>query len=98
VNLTPEQGAFNTFTVFFDGTPGAADFNGTPGSAPMQYVEVDDVDVQYALKPENQCQTFLPSMTKGAPSLQDIYSLASYDLYTMAGKSATLPPSTCNKP
>ncbi len=94
--LTPEQGAFNTLTVFFDGTPGAADFNGIPGPAPMQYVEVDDVDVQYALKPENQCQILLPSMTKSAPSLQDIYSLASYDLYTMNGKSATLPPSTCN--
>ena len=72
VNLTPEQGAFNTLTIFFDGTPGAADFNAIPGPAPMRYVEVDDVDVQYALKPENQCQTFLPSMTKGPPSLQDI--------------------------
>lgn len=96
VNLTPEQGAFNTLTVFFDGTRDAADFDGTPGSQPMQYVEVDYVDVQYAQKPKNQCQTFLPSMIKGPPSLQDIYNLASYDLYTMAGKPATLPPTTCN--
>jgi hypothetical protein len=35
-------------------------------------------------------------MTQGPPSLQDIYNLASYDLFTMAGKPATLPPSTCS--
>jgi len=96
VNLTPEQGAINTLTVFFDGAKDAADFDGTPGSAPVQYVEVDYVDVQYAQDPKHQCQTLLPSMTKAPPSLQDIYSLASYDLYTMAGKPATLPPTTCN--
>lgn len=62
----------------------------------MQYVEVDYVDVQYALKPSHACQTFLPSMAQGSPSLQDIYNRASHDLLTMAGKSATLPPSTCS--
>jgi hypothetical protein len=34
-------------------------------------------------------------MTQGPPSLQDYYNLASYDLLTMAGKPATLPPTTC---
>ena len=96
VDLTPEQGAYNTFTVFFDGTTSPDDFNRAPGNTPMQYVEVDYVDVQYAQDPANACQTFLPSMTQGPPSLQDYYNLASYDLYTMAGKPATLPPSTCN--
>ena len=93
--LTPEQAAYNTFTVFFDGTAAAVSFGGTPGSAPMRYVEVDYVDVQYAQEPKNKCQTFLPGMTQGPPSLQDLYNLASYDLYTMAGKPATLPPTTC---
>jgi hypothetical protein len=100
-NLTPEQGAYNTFTVFFDATPDAADFGGSSSippilDAPIQYVEVDYVDVEYAEKPAHACQTFLPSMTQGPPSLQDIYNQASYDLFTMAGKSATLPPTTCN--
>ena len=95
VYLTPEQAAYNTFKVFFDGTPDATDFGGTPGSVPMQYVEVDYVDVQYAQDPKNKCQTYLPSMTQGPPSLQDYYNLASYDLLTMAGKPATLPATTC---
>jgi hypothetical protein len=94
-DLTPEQAAYNTFTVFFDGTPDAFSFGGTRGSARMQYVEVDYVDDQYAQEPENKCQTFLPSMTQGPPSLQDLYNLASYDLYTMAGEPAILPPTTC---
>jgi len=99
--LTPEQAAYNTFTVFFDATPYAADFGGLSSippisNAPIQYVEVDFQDLQYAEDPANVCQTFLLSMTQGPPSLQDLYSLASYDLYRMAGKPATLPPSTCS--
>lgn len=98
--LTPEQAAYNTFTVFFDATPDAADFDGSSSippidNAPIQYVAVDFQDLQYAQDPANACQTFLPHMTEGPPSLQDLYSLASYDLYLMAGKPATLPPSTC---
>ncbi len=99
--LTPEQAAYNTFTVFFDATPYAADFGGSSSippieNAPIQYVEVDFQDLQYAQDPANACQTYLPGMTKAPPSLQDYYNLASYDLYVMAGKPATLPPSTCN--
>lgn len=95
VYLTPEQAAFNTFKVFFNGTPAAAFFDGTPGSASMRYVAVDYPDVQYAQDPKNKCQTFLPGNTKGPPSLQDLYNLAAYELDVMAGKVATLPPSTC---
>ncbi len=95
--LTPEQAAYNTFTVFFDGTTSPDDFASVPGDAAIQYVAVDFQDLQYAQDPANACQTFLPSMTQGPPSLQDLYSRASYDLYTMAGKPAILPPSTCNK-
>ena len=95
-SLSPAQAANNTFTVFFDGTQDSHDFGGFPGSVPMEYVEVDYVDVQYAQNPANECQTFADG-SKGPPSLQDYYSLASYDLLTMAGKPATLPPSTCNQ-
>lgn len=101
--LTPEQAAYNTFTVFFDATPVAADFGGSSSippieNAPIQYVEVDFQDLQYAQDPANACQTYLPTMTKAPPSLQDYYNLASYDLYAMAGKLETLPPTTCNNP
>ena len=99
--LTPEQAAYNTFTVFFDGTTSpqtisAAHTAAAGQNAPIQYVEVDFQDLQYAQDPANSCQTYLPSMTKAPPSLQDLYNLASYDLYSMAGKPATLPPTTCN--
>lgn len=101
-NLDPETAAYNTFTVFFDGTPAAGDFGGSSiippiDNAPIQYVEVDWVDVQYAQDPKHQCQTFADGTT-GPPSLQDWYNLASYDLFTMAGKAATLPPTTCSEP
>ena len=95
IGLTPEQAAYNTFTVFFDGTTSPDDFHRVPGNAPMQYIGVDFNDLQYAQDPANSCQTF-PDGTKGPPSLQDLYNLARYDLYQMAGKSATLPPTTCN--
>ncbi len=95
IYLTPEQGAYNTFKVFFDGTPVAASFGGTPGSAPMQYVEVSYEDVQYAQDPKNKCQRFLNGMNPGQPSLQDLYNLASHELYQMAGLATTLPPTTC---
>ena len=79
-NLTPEQAAYNTFTVFFDATPDATDFGGLSNippvrNAPIQYVAVDFQDLQYAQDPANTCQTFLSSMMQGSPSLQDIYNL-----------------------
>lgn len=95
VDLTPEQGAANTSKVFFNGTPAAALFGGAPSSASMRYVAVDYSDIQYAQDPKHKCQTFLPDKAQGAPSLQDLYNLAAYELDVMAGKAATLPPSTC---
>jgi len=35
------------------------------------------------------------NITQGPSSLQDYYNLASHDLLTIAGKPATLPPTTC---
>jgi hypothetical protein len=92
LTLTPEEAAYNVLTVFFDGTSAYADFGGTSGTEPIQYVELDYTDIQYAQK--NPCAT-LPSTLPGAPSLQDLINLASYDLFGMAGQQTTLPPHTC---
>ena len=48
VHATPEEAAYNVMTVFFYGTPAAKFYGGTRGPAPMQYLELDYVDIQYA--------------------------------------------------
>ena len=50
----------------------------------MQYVEVNYVDVQYAQAPE-KCQTFLPSIIQGSPSLEES-TVWRATTSTMAGK------------
>jgi hypothetical protein len=90
--ITPEEATYNVLTVFFDGTPAATDFGGTYGTAPIQYVELDYTDIQYAQK--NPCPT-LPSTLAGTPSLQDLINQASHDLFLIAGQPTPLPPPTC---
>jgi hypothetical protein len=91
-SVTAEEGAYNTLEVFFDGTSAATYYGGTPGTAPIQYVDVDFTDVQYAqITP---CPT-LPSTVPGQPSLQDLLNRASHDLLAIAGEQTALPPSTC---
>jgi PKD domain len=90
--VTAEEGAYNTLEVFFYGTPAAAYYGGTPGPAPMQYVDIDYTDVQYAQT--TPCPT-LPSTIPGQPSLQDLFNRASRDLFAIAGQQTALPPSTC---
>jgi uncharacterized protein (TIGR03437 family) len=46
--IPPEQALYNVLTYFFDGTPVAAAFGATPGTAPMNYVQVYEQDIQYA--------------------------------------------------
>ena len=87
--LTPEEAAYNTLTVFFYGTGAGSEFGGANGSAPIQFVEPDYLDVQYAQ--QNPCPT-LPTTLAGQPSLQDLYNKASYELFRMAGRPAYLPP------
>jgi hypothetical protein len=90
--VTAEEGAYNTFEVFFYGTPAAAYYGGVPGPVPVQYVDVDFTDVQYAqITP---CPT-LPSTIPGQPSLQDLFNRASHDLFAIAGQQTALPPPTC---
>jgi hypothetical protein len=90
--ITPEEAAYHVLTVFFNGTQAAARYGGTPGTEPIQYLELDYTDIQYAQK--NPCPT-LPTTLTGAPSLQDLLNWASHDLFAIAGQSIALPPSTC---
>jgi hypothetical protein len=90
--VTAEEGAYNTLEVFFYGTPAAAYYGGTPGPAPMQYVDIDYMDVQYAQT--TPCPS-LPSTIPAQPSLQDLFNRASRDLFAIAGQQTALPPSTC---
>jgi hypothetical protein len=91
--ITPEEAAYNVMTVFFYGTPAGKVFDGARGPAPMQYLELDYVDIQYAEM--NPCPPTL-SRALGKTSLQDLLSRASRDLFEMAGQPTPLPPPTCN--
>jgi uncharacterized protein (TIGR03437 family) len=92
--LSVAEGAYNVMTVFFTGTPAAAFYGGTVGTAPIQYLEVSYLDLQYALS--NACPA-TPSPTLGYMSLQDLYARASRDLFAMANQLTTLPAPTCSK-
>jgi uncharacterized protein (TIGR03437 family) len=92
--LSVVEGAYNVMTVFFTGTPAAAFYGGTVGTAPIQYLEVSYLDLQYALA--NACPA-TPSPTLGYISLQDLYARASRDIFAMANQVTALPASTCSK-
>jgi uncharacterized protein (TIGR03437 family) len=94
LGLTVEEGAYNVMTVFFTGTPAAAFYGGTVGTAPIQYLEVSYLDLQYALA--NPCPA-TPSPALGYMSLQDLYARASRDLFAIANQVTTLPATTCSK-
>ena len=95
IGLTPEEGAYNTFTAFFYDTPAASFYGGEVGTSPIQYVEVPLPDLQFAIA--NPCPA-TPSPFLGQTSLHDLYSRASRDLFAMVGQGSPLPPPTCNKP
>ena len=84
--------AYNVLTDFFNGTPAATIYGGTLGPAPIHYLEVPYVDVQYAeMYP---CPIEL-SMFHGKTSLQDLLNNASYDLFEMANQEQPKLPPTC---
>jgi len=91
-NLTVELAAYNALTVFFYGTPAAHSYGGKPGPAPMRYLDVPYLDVQYAQA--HPCPT-TPVASIGKASLQDLLNRASHDLLQMAGRRVPLPPPTC---
>jgi uncharacterized protein (TIGR03437 family) len=92
--LSVAEGAYNVMAVFFTGTPAAAFYGGTVGTAPIQYLEVSYLDLQYALA--NACPA-TPSPALGYMSLQDLYARASRDIFAMANQTMTLPAPTCSK-
>lgn len=92
--LSIAEGAYNVMAVFFAGTPAAAFYGGTVGTAPIQYLEVSYLDLQYALA--NACPA-TPSPSLGYMSLQDLYARASRDILAMANKVTSLPAPTCSK-
>lgn len=90
--LTPEVAAYNVLGVFFYGTPAANFYGGVIGTAPIQYVEVSYMDIQYAAA--NPCPA-APSALLGSMSLQDLLNRANRDLLAMANQTKTLPLATC---
>jgi uncharacterized protein (TIGR03437 family) len=92
--LTPEEGAYNTFTAFFYNTPAASFYGGQVGTAPIQYVEVPLPDLMYSLA--NPCPP-TPSPILGNTSLHDLYARASRDIFAMANQTKALPAPTCSK-
>ncbi len=92
--LTVEEAAYNVMAVFFDNTPAAPYFKGTLmgfqkgtwGVAPMHYLEVPFLDVEYAN--ENRCISN-PSPTLGYMTLQQLLENASRDFLEIA--NGTLP-------
>ncbi len=108
-----EEGAFNVLNAFFNCTPGAyGDTFATPcpsgpltGSSPIQYINVDYRDIQYAQSPEHACPALpfpVPSNmsswnTSSCWSMQDLLGQANFDLFEMAGQTRALtePIFTC---
>jgi hypothetical protein len=91
--LTTEEAAYYVFKVFFDGTRYASYYGGADGSAPIQWVDLDYVDIQYAQDNPNPT---LPTTVPCAPSLQELLNRASWNLFTIAGKKPPVAAPTCN--
>jgi hypothetical protein len=93
-SITPEEAAYNVLTVFFNGTPAGSFYGGTSGPAPIQYVDIDYTDVQYA--EANPCPP-TPSSTLDETSLQDLLNRASQSLFQIAYPHSNIPvtPPTC---
>jgi hypothetical protein len=86
--ITPEEAAYNALTVFFDGTPAGKFYGGTSGPAPLQYVDIDYTDVEYAEM--NLCPPKRSSIL-GETSLQDLLNRASLSLFLIGRPYPILP-------
>lgn len=95
-NLTTEEATFNVLKVFFNGTTVADHYGGARGTQPIQFVDLDYVDIEYAHAANNQCPPDV-SARLGETSMQDLLNRASHDLYYIAGMSTLLPPPTCTR-
>ncbi|MFZ1043354.1 MAG: hypothetical protein WCA79_04515 [Anaerolineales bacterium] len=84
-NISPEQAEYNVLKVFFDGTPAASSFGGTPGTAPINYLQADYEDVQYATAHVNApVQIVQANGTTVMMTAQDLFNLASQKLLQIA--------------
>jgi hypothetical protein len=91
--LTTEEAAYYVLKVFFDETPFADYYGGTDGSTPIQWVDIDYIDILYA---QTHPKPALPTTVPCAPSLQELLERASWDLFTIEGKKPPVPEPTCN--
>ncbi len=71
--------------VFFDGTPAATSFGGTPSTAPLNYLQIYDEDIQYANAHVNvPVQIIQVNGTTVSMTAQDLLNLASQRLLQIA--------------
>jgi hypothetical protein len=99
--VSVEQGAFQVFANFFNGTKAAYLFNGDATTlpiqfqAPVQFVDVEWRDVMYALYTAGNCalaSTTTSTQFPGRTLMQDVLNQANYGLKIIAGRPNIYPP------
>ncbi len=95
VGTNPTSAYGNTFA-----TPCSSTSAPLTGSSPIQSVEVDYHDIQYAAGPTSACPKHpfkvpVSSTTKSCWSMLDLLSQANFDLFQLAGQTLTEPVFTC---
>ena len=89
---TVVEAANNVLKVFFDQTEFGKDYGGHGGTVPIQWVDIEFIDILYAQNPQNQT----PQGTGSCPeTLLDVINAASYDLYTINNQSPPVPAPAC---
>ncbi len=89
-NISAEQAEYNVLKAFFNGTPAAASFGGTSGNAPLNYLQDDFNDVQYATAHANApAQVTKADGTGSMMTAQDLLNLASQKLLQIAETDQT---------
>ncbi len=102
--VSVEQGAFQVFADFFNGTRAAYLFNGDTTTPPIgfqatvQFVDVTWRDVMYAVSTAStsNCAALASTTTSarfpGKTLMQDVLNQANYGLNIIAGRSNVRPP------
>lgn len=99
--VSVEQGAFQVFANFFNGTKAAYLFNGDATTlpllfqAPVQFVAVTWRDVMYAVYTAGKCalaSTTTSTQFPGRTLMQDVLNQANYGLNIIAGRPNVYPP------
>ena len=83
--LSPEQAEYNVLKVFFEGTPAASSVGRTLGNAPLNYLQDNYEDVQYATAHVNApVEVVQIDGTSNMMTAQDLLNLASQKLLQIA--------------